>query len=63
MFLDIFQYLKHISKDHPDLIEIISIGKSFNNEDLQVAKFTYGPKGEKRPAIWIDGGKFKKLFY
>jgi hypothetical protein len=46
---------------YPELVEMITIGKSSLGQPLKVVKVSTGQrtkKGEIKPAVWIDGGEF-----
>lgn len=45
------------------MIELITIGHSYEGQPIKMAKVSTGLKkdGERKPAIWIDAGKF--FFY
>ncbi|HTP98925.1 MAG TPA: M14 family metallopeptidase [Casimicrobiaceae bacterium] len=49
--------LDAFAREHPDLVSVESIGKSYEGRDIWVATVTNtktGPAGEK-PAFWVDG--------
>ncbi|KAK9507608.1 hypothetical protein O3M35_007428 [Rhynocoris fuscipes] len=54
-YKDIMDYLDYLSKSAPNLVSIITIGKTNEGRLLQVAKVSAGKK-KNNPAIWIDGG-------
>ncbi|CAA9994178.1 unnamed protein product [Nesidiocoris tenuis] len=54
---NIQEYLDYLGSSMPDLVKIITIGKSSENRPLKVAHISSGKKKDP-PAIWIDGGKF-----
>uniref|UniRef100_A0A0A9XQJ7 Carboxypeptidase B n=2 Tax=Lygus hesperus TaxID=30085 RepID=A0A0A9XQJ7_LYGHE len=54
-YKDILDYLEYLGSTIPDLVKIITIGKSSENRPLKVAHISSGKKKEA-PAIWIDGG-------
>jgi hypothetical protein len=60
---DMLQYLDYLSLKHPELVEMLTIGKSSLGQPLKVIKISTGllKNGEVKPAIWIDGGEFNKL--
>jgi murein tripeptide amidase MpaA len=54
---ELTQLLHAYSEAHPNLIQLESIGKSFEGRDLwllTVTNFDTGPASEK-PAVWVDG--------
>jgi hypothetical protein len=55
------RYLDYLSMKYPELVEMITIGKSSLGQPLKVVKVSTGQrtkKGEIKPAVWIDGGEF-----
>ncbi|XP_014230662.1 carboxypeptidase A2-like [Trichogramma pretiosum] len=57
-YKEIMGYLDYLKEKYPHLVEIESIGKSFEGRDLMVAKISTGvdKNGEPKPSIWIDAG-------
>lgn len=58
---DMLHYLEYLSMQYPELVEMITIGKSSLGQPLKVVKVSTGQrtkKGEIKPAVWIDGGEF-----
>lgn len=57
-FLEILRYLEYLAFRYPTLVEIITIGHSYEGLPIKMAKISTGPKrdGEAKPAIWIDAG-------
>ena len=56
-YADLTAILHQFAADHPQLIQVASIGKSHEGRDIWVATVTNaatGPAGEK-PAFWVDG--------
>ncbi|HSL58026.1 MAG TPA: M14 family metallopeptidase [Acidimicrobiales bacterium] len=56
-FPELTQWLHELADEHPDLVELTSIGTSFEGRDLWLATVTNratGPHDEK-PAVWLDG--------
>ena len=50
-------WLQALAREHPQLVAIESIGKSFEGRDIWVLTVTNtatGPAAEK-PALWVDG--------
>lgn len=61
---DMLRYLDHLKLKHPELVELLTIGKSSLGQPLKVIKISTGQltkNGEIKPAIWIDGGEFNRL--
>jgi hypothetical protein len=61
MIADMLQYFGYLSMKYPELVEMITIGKSSLGQPLKVLKVSTGQrtkKGEIKPAVWIDGGEF-----
>lgn len=50
--------MSHVSHMHPDVAEILNIGKSTEGRDLMVLKLGRKTK-QVKPAVWIDGGEIK----
>ena len=63
---DIVQYMHYLEQTYPNSVEVLSVGTTHENRTLYVVKVSTGeplPDGEKRQAIWVDGGeKLRKLF-
>ncbi|ODM94385.1 Zinc carboxypeptidase A 1 [Orchesella cincta] len=51
---DINEYLASVAASN-SFAEVVTIGKSFENRDLNVLKISKS-SGSDRPAIWLDGG-------
>jgi len=54
---DLSRILKAYAEEHPDLVRLESIGKSYEGRDVwlvTVTNFKTGPDTEK-PALWVDG--------
>jgi len=61
---DMLRYLDYLSLKYPELVEMLTIGKSSLGQPLKVIKISTGQltkNGEVKPAIWIDGGEFNRL--
>lgn len=67
-------YLDYLALKYPHLVEVSSIGKSFEGRSLKIIKVSSGAdkNGEAKPAIWIDAGMYNlklltepyfKIFY
>ena len=56
--------MNYLRDKYPHLVEITSLGKSFEGRDLMIATVSTGvnKKGDQKPAIWIDAGTVKKAF-
>ncbi|XP_077155850.1 carboxypeptidase B2 [Ranitomeya variabilis] len=52
---DIYHWMEQMVGSHPDMLEKINIGKSFENRSLYVLKMT-GKEKTATNAIWIDCG-------
>lgn len=59
-FADIVRYLEYLAFRYPKIIELVTIGKSYEGQPIKMAKISTGlnKDGERKPAIWIDAGKF-----
>ena len=58
---DMLKYMEHLTATYPDLVEVITIGKSSQGLPLKVLKISTGQrtkKGDLKPAVWIDGGQY-----
>jgi hypothetical protein len=58
------RYLDYLSLKYPQLVEMLTIGRSSLGHPLNVIKISTGQStknGEVKPAIWIDGGEFNRL--
>ncbi|XP_001602586.2 carboxypeptidase A2-like [Nasonia vitripennis] len=57
-YKDIMGYLDYLASKYPQLVEVFSIGKSFEGRALKVIKVSTGAKrnGEPKSSIWIDAG-------
>lgn len=53
---DIYKYIDHISQEYPELIEIETIGKSYENVPLKVIRIKPDQNVTDPKSIWIDGG-------
>jgi murein tripeptide amidase MpaA len=56
-YAELTELLESYGKEHPELVRIESIGKSYEGRDIWVAtltSFATGPDREK-PALWLDG--------
>uniref|UniRef100_T1J4W0 Transporter n=1 Tax=Strigamia maritima TaxID=126957 RepID=T1J4W0_STRMM len=50
------QYLDELAASHPNIVEVITIGKSYEGRPLKVIKIGDTQSTVKKPAIWIDAG-------
>ncbi|XP_014483176.1 PREDICTED: carboxypeptidase B-like [Dinoponera quadriceps] len=55
---DIVRYLEYLSSRYPKMIELTTIGHSYEGQPIKMAKVSTGlnKDGERKPAIWIDAG-------
>ncbi|KAM0736624.1 Carboxypeptidase B [Formica fusca] len=55
---DIVRYLEYLAFKYPKILELITIGQSYEGQPIKMAKVSTGLKkdGERKPAIWIDAG-------
>ncbi|XP_015609902.1 carboxypeptidase B [Cephus cinctus] len=55
---DILRYLEYLAFRYPSLVELVTIGHSFEGQPLKLAKVSTGPTkdGDTKPTIWIDAG-------
>lgn len=56
---DIYGYLNYLADTYPRLVQLVSVGSSYEGRPLYVVRISSSSSGTK-PAIWIDGGKNKK---
>lgn len=55
------RYMEYLSLKYPELVEMLTIGKSSLGQPIKIIKVSTGQRtknGEIKPAIWIDGGEF-----
>jgi len=54
------RYLEYLASNYPKMVELITIGHSFEGQPIKMAKVSTGlqKNGDRKPAIWIDAGKF-----
>lgn len=52
----IYEYIDHLSEEHPNLVNVVTIGKSFEGVPLRVVIIKADENAKTRNAIWIDGG-------
>lgn len=57
---DIIRYLEYLAFRYPQMVELITIGHSYEGQPIKMAKVSAGlnKEGERKPAIWIDAGEF-----
>ncbi|XP_071439408.1 carboxypeptidase B-like [Hetaerina americana] len=59
-YSDMLKYIEHLSIAHPQLVQIINIGKSSEGLPLKVVKVSTGhgkdEEPKQKPGFWIDGG-------
>ncbi|CAK9813043.1 Carboxypeptidase A4 [Anthophora plagiata] len=55
---EIVRYLEYLALRYPKMVELITIGHSFEDQPIKMIKISTGPnkEGETKPAIWIDAG-------
>jgi len=53
---DIYKYIDHLSQEYPDLIEIETIGKSYEGVPLRVIRIKPDENATDTKSIWVDGG-------
>ncbi|XP_050591202.1 carboxypeptidase B-like [Bombus affinis] len=55
---EIVKYLEYLALSYPSLVEVITIGHSYENQPIKMIKISTGPnkEGEAKPAVWIDAG-------
>ncbi|XP_046604830.1 carboxypeptidase A4-like [Neodiprion virginianus] len=57
-YADIIRYLEYLAFTYPSLVELVTIGHSYEGQPLKLAKISTGltKDGESKPVVWIDGG-------
>lgn len=53
---DIYKYIDYLSQEYPDLIEIETIGKSYEGVPLRVVRIKPDQNATETKSIWVDGG-------
>lgn len=53
---NIYKYIDHISQEYPDLVEIETIGKSYEGVPLRVIRIKPDHNVTDIKSIWVDGG-------
>jgi len=52
---DMQDFMAYLAETYSDFVSVVSIGKSYEGNDMQVLQICRGGCGNK-PAMWIDGG-------
>jgi len=57
------RYLEYLASKYPKMVELITIGHSYEDQPIKMAKVSTGLQnnGDRKPAIWIDAGKFNSF--
>ncbi|XP_076679448.1 carboxypeptidase B isoform X2 [Andrena cerasifolii] len=57
-YREIVRYLEYLAFKYSKLVELITIGSSYNGQPIKMLKISTGPnkEGKAKPAIWIDAG-------
>ncbi|KAG7188816.1 hypothetical protein KM043_008425 [Ampulex compressa] len=57
-YADIVRYLEYLALRYPKIVELITIGHSYEGQPIKMVKVSTGPnkEGEAKSAIWIDAG-------
>lgn len=60
IFAEICRYLEYLALRYPSMVELITIGHSYEGQPIKMVKISTGPDrgGEAKPAVWIDAGEF-----
>nr|XP_012229445.1 PREDICTED: LOW QUALITY PROTEIN: carboxypeptidase B-like [Linepithema humile] len=55
---DIVRYLEYLAFRYPKMVELTTIGQSYEGQPIKMAKVSIGlnKDGERKPSIWIDAG-------
>lgn len=52
----IHAWQESLAEKYPELVTILTIGKSFEGRPLRVIKISNSKNNETKPAVWLDGG-------
>ncbi|XP_033334246.2 carboxypeptidase B [Megalopta genalis] len=57
-YADITRYLEYLSLRYPKMVEMSTIGHSYEGQPIKIVKISTGPgkDGHPKPAVWIDAG-------
>ncbi|XP_076285065.1 carboxypeptidase B [Lasioglossum baleicum] len=57
-YADITRYLEYLSLRYPKMVDLITIGNSYEGQPIKMVKISTGPNkdGNPKPAVWIDAG-------
>ncbi|XP_076644229.1 carboxypeptidase B [Halictus rubicundus] len=57
-YADITKYLEYLSLRYPKMVDLITIGNSYEGQPIKMVKISTGPNkdGGPKPAVWIDAG-------
>ncbi|XP_012262766.2 carboxypeptidase A2-like [Athalia rosae] len=57
-YADIMRYLEYLAFTYPSLVELETIGNSYEGLPIKLAKISTGlaKNGESKPVVWIDSG-------
>lgn len=53
---DIYGYLNYLADTYPRIVQLVSIGSSYEGRPLYVVRISSSSSSGSKPAIWIDGG-------
>ncbi len=56
-FNELTAWLQQIAADHPDLVDLSTLGRSYEEREVWIATVTNRATGphEEKPAVWLDG--------
>ena len=56
-YADFTRFLHELARDHPELLQVESIGRSFEGREIWLATVTCSSSGaaQDKPALWVDG--------
>ncbi|XP_078032725.1 carboxypeptidase B [Augochlora pura] len=57
-YADITRYMEYLSLRYPKMVEMTTIGHSYEGQPIKMVKISTGPNkdGSPKPAVWIDAG-------
>jgi murein tripeptide amidase MpaA len=54
-YSELTSFLEALAEEHPDVMRLESIGRSFEGRDIWCAIVTGGGQDRDKPALWVDG--------
>lgn len=64
-FSEIVRYMEYLNLKYPKLVEVITIGHSYEGQPIKMVKISNGrnKKNGSKSAVWIDAGEFRFSYY